>query len=301
MRNLLLPFVVIAVVISVTISFFIARGMSSHSTASESAYDRVMRTGVLRCAYGVWEPGIMHDPNTGEFSGIVYDLMQEAGKALNLKVEYVDEVDWANIAEDLQSHKADAHCAGVWATPARGRRLAFTDPIAFLPVTAFVREDDHRFDNNINAINKPDIKIAIIDDDVSEEVATRDFPQAQRVSRPQLGGVEDLLLMVMTHKADITFDGPNRFKPFDRQNPHKIRMVPTQNPIRMFPVTIAVDIHEHELLDVLNTTVHQMQDNGAFNRIKEKYGEKYAVDFLIPVVRPYDWKTWNSQNNQGKE
>ncbi|MCB1538662.1 MAG: amino acid ABC transporter substrate-binding protein [Rhodospirillales bacterium] len=256
----------------------------------ESAYDRVMRTGVLRCAYGLWEPAVMRDPNTGEMSGIMYDLMQEIGKALNLKIEYNLEVDWSQIAEALQAGKADAHCAGIWATPARGRRLAFTDPISFLPATAFVREGDTRFDHKPEAINDPTVTIAIIDDDVSQEIASRDYPLAKTVSRPQIGAVEDLLVMVMTGKADVTFDGPDRFEAFNRSNPGKIRMVPTARPIRIFPNTIAVDIHEHEMVHMLNTAIHQMQDNGTFDRLKKKYGAKgYPVDFLLPVERPYKW------------
>lgn len=260
------------------------------SAKKETAYDRVIHTGVLRCAYGIWEPGVMRDPNTGQIAGFVVDFMNEMGKALNLKVEYNLEVDWAQIAEALQAGKADAHCAGVWATPARGRQMAFTDPMSFLPTVAFVREGDTRFDKNLKAINSPDVTIAVIDDDVSEEIATHDFPLARRVSRPQIGAVEDLMVMVMNKKADITFDGPNRFEPFSRNNPGKLRMVPTERPMRIFPNVVAVDIHEQELLQMLNTAMHQMQDNGTFDKLKDAYRAKgYPVDYLLPVVRPYHW------------
>lgn len=255
----------------------------------ESAYDRVLKTGTLRCAYGVWEPGVMRDPNTGKFSGLIYDLVQEMGKALNLKIEYNLEVDWASIHTALQAGKADAHCAGVWATPARGRQLAFSDPISFLPAVAFVKAGDKRFDNNMDLVNSPDITIAIIDDDVSAEIAAQDYPKAKTFSIPQLSPVEGLMLAVATGKADITFDGPNRFEAFSRTNPGKIRMVPTPRPIRIFPNSIAVDIHEQELQDMLNTALHQMQDNGTFDRLKKNYGKQYPVDFLLPVERPYKW------------
>lgn len=270
------------------------------AVSKETAYERVLRTSVLKCSYGLWEPAVMRDPNTGELSGLIYDLMQEAGKALNIKIEFDHEIDWSAIATDLQAQKADAHCAGVWATPARGRQMAFTDPVSFLPAVAFVKANDKRFDQDINAINSPDVTIAIIDDDVSEEIATRDFPLAKRIARPQLGNVEDLLMMVADGKADITFDGPNRYKPYDAANPGKLRMLSTLKPIRIFPNTIAVDIHEQELLQMLNTTIHQLQDNGTFDRLKQKYAQKYLVDFLLPVVRPYDWQAWNSELNQGK-
>ena len=69
----------------------------------------------------------MRDPNTGKMSGFIYDIMQEVGRSLNLKVEYTLEVPWDSIPMSLQSGKADAHCAGIWATPSRGRVMAFSN------------------------------------------------------------------------------------------------------------------------------------------------------------------------------
>ena len=37
----------------------------------ETAYERVTRTGVLRCGYATWPPNVMKDPNTGKVSGII--------------------------------------------------------------------------------------------------------------------------------------------------------------------------------------------------------------------------------------
>jgi ABC-type amino acid transport substrate-binding protein len=69
----------------------------------------------------------MRDPNTGQFSGITYDFMQEVGKSMNIKVEYSMEVPWDSAAVALQTGKADAHCAGIWATPSRGK--SFVVPV----------------------------------------------------------------------------------------------------------------------------------------------------------------------------
>ncbi|MGE4352319.1 MAG: hypothetical protein AB7E52_09055, partial [Bdellovibrionales bacterium] len=42
--------------------FFLASSLQkSPIQLKETAYARVMRTGVLRCAYGLWEPAVMRD------------------------------------------------------------------------------------------------------------------------------------------------------------------------------------------------------------------------------------------------
>jgi len=290
MRNFSLSTVIVAVVISVAASFFMMRHLSTQQPMHETAYERVMRTGVLRCAYGLWEPSVMRNPNTGQFSGIIYDFMQEIGKSLNLKVEYSLEVPWDSAATALKSGKADAHCAGIWATPARGRVMTFSEPLFFSPTVAFARADDNRFDNNLERINQPDVTVALSDDDITTEIYQTDFPQAKKWSVPQFAPAEELLLALATNKADVTFNAPPRLRSFEKGYPDKVKIVPTTKPLRIFPDTIAVDIGDEELLHVLNTAIDQLIDSGTMDKIVAKYRAKYDVSFVVPVNRPYTWK-----------
>jgi ABC-type amino acid transport substrate-binding protein len=95
--------VAIAVLVTLIIEIFILPHNTSTQHSRETAYDRVMRTGVLRCAYGLWDPCVMRDPNTGKFSGIIYDFMQDLGKSINVKCDYVTEVPWDSIGVSLQT------------------------------------------------------------------------------------------------------------------------------------------------------------------------------------------------------
>jgi polar amino acid transport system substrate-binding protein len=285
MKNFLL--VALAVLIALAIQNFILPQAKLPEAKAETAYDRVMRTGVLRCAYGLWEPAVMRDPNTGQFSGLVYDIMQEVGKSLSLKVEYTLDVPWDSIGIALQTGKVDAHCAGVFATPARGRVMAFSNPLFFSRALAFARADDKRFDFNLERINQPDITVALSDDDITTEIYRKDFPRAKKYELPQLCPFEELFLAVATKKADVTFNGPTRLQTFEKGYPGKVKIIPTIKPLRIFPNTVAVDIKEEKLLHVLNTAINQMIDNGEIDKLVAKYRAKYNMDFLIPVARPY--------------
>ena len=54
--------VLLSVVLSLlAVSIYTGEGKSG---AKESAYDRVLRTGVLKCGYSVWPPYYTQDPNT---------------------------------------------------------------------------------------------------------------------------------------------------------------------------------------------------------------------------------------------
>jgi polar amino acid transport system substrate-binding protein len=286
--------VVVAVLITLSVQNFIVPHFVSRNqtteTKTESAYDRVMRTGVLRCAYGLWDPAVMRDPNTGKFSGIVYDFMQEVGKATGLKVEYTLEVPWDQIGVALHAGKVDAHCAGVCSTPARGRVMAFSHPIFFAPIAAFSRKNDHRFDYDLAKINQPDITVALSDDDITTEIYNTDFPKAKTFTLPQFSPPEELFLAIATNKADVTINGPSRLPNFDKSYPGKVQIIPTKVPLRMLANTIAVDIGEERLLHVLNTAIDQVIMNGAMDKLIEKYRTKYNMDFLVPVNWSYAWK-----------
>ena len=290
MSNSSFPSLVVAAVVAAAVSFIVVHGVGGPASHVETAYERVMRTGTLRCGYGLWEVGVMRDPNTGQFSGIVYDVMQEVGKSLNVKVDYALEMPWDSIGAALKSGKIDAHCAGIWATPARGRVMAFSEPLFFSPTVAFARADDGRFDNNLGRIDQPDVTVALSDDDITTEIYNNDYSHAKKFDLPALAPPEEMLLAVFNHKADVAFNSPSRLRSFEKGYPGKIKIIPSARPPRIFPDTISVDIGEQELLHVLNTAIDQAIDSGTVDKIVSKYRGKYDVSFVVPVNRPYTWK-----------
>jgi polar amino acid transport system substrate-binding protein len=294
MKNIFL--VVIGVLITLFVQNFVISHFVSHNettSKTESAYDRVMRTGVLHCAYGLWDPCVMRDPNTGKISGLIYDFMQEVGKATGLKVEYDLEIPWDSIGVALQSGKVDAHAAGIWATPARGRVMAFSHPLFFSPTVAFSRADDHRFDYNLERVNQPDITVALSDDDITTEIYKTEFPRAKVYQLPQLAPPEELLLAVATKKADVTFNSPPRLASFEKGYPGKVKIVPLKEPLRVYPDTIAVNMGDEKLLHVLNTAIDQLIRNGVMDKLVAKYKAKYNMNFLLPVACSHDWTKSN--------
>ncbi|MGE4352415.1 MAG: transporter substrate-binding domain-containing protein, partial [Bdellovibrionales bacterium] len=131
---------------------------------------------------------------------------------------------------------------------------------------------------------------ALSDDDLTTEIYAKDFPKAKKWELPQFAPPEELFLALMTHKADVTFNGPSRLRSFEKGYPGKIKIIPTEKPLRIFPNTLSVDIGEQELLHVLNTAIDQAIDSGVVDKLVLKYKANYDMSFLVPVTRPYIWK-----------
>ena len=60
--------------------------------SDHSVYDRVQKTNTIRCGYSTWDPLFYIDPKTGEKHGIFHDLMEEAGKRLDIKIVWAEEI-----------------------------------------------------------------------------------------------------------------------------------------------------------------------------------------------------------------
>ncbi|MFZ2619844.1 MAG: hypothetical protein WAX89_03130, partial [Alphaproteobacteria bacterium] len=77
MKNIALSFFVALLVCVIAVPLLL--GSAGQVTGRESLYERVQKKGVLRCEYGMESPMLGKDPNTGEFYGIVYDIVERVG------------------------------------------------------------------------------------------------------------------------------------------------------------------------------------------------------------------------------
>lgn len=256
-------------------------------SSAQPAYDRVMKTNTLRCAYALYPPFINKDPNTGKLSGYMVDVMAEVAKVTDIKIEWAEEIDFGAIAPALQSGRTDAFCSGMAMTPARGRVLAGSLPVTFGAIEAYVRQNDTRFDNAPQKINDPAIKIEVNAGDLSEHVAKRFFPQATLTYRGTVGGEDQLFLDVATKKADLTISGPSNLSAFNKNNAaDALRKIPMVRPLYLVPGVIAVETHETALLNLINAALQDLIDNGEIETLMKKtFGKDFGTAYLPPQRR----------------
>jgi ABC-type amino acid transport substrate-binding protein len=271
-----------AVAVTLAIQNFAFSNKPSDTAKTETAYDRVMRTGTLRCAYAIYPPYLTKDANSGKIGGVMAEMMAGFELTSGIKIEWGPEIDWANIAPTLQTGKADAFCAGMWLTPGRGKVVAGSKPIFFNIVEAYARQDDKRFDNNRDRINKPDVRISVNLGDVSEEIAIQSFPLAQRVYIGEMGGQEQLFIDVANNKADMTVSGPTNLSTYNLNNAKiALRKIEFDEPLRTFQNVIGVDIHEQALLNLINATLVSVITSGIHDRaLKNNVGTDYNVSYI---------------------
>src|ERR1700735_3304508 len=97
--------ILISAVVALAVAWFAVAKLpqSASSVKTATAYERVMRTGTIRCGYVRWYPYFTKELKTGELSGLNYDAMAAIGEELDLKIEWAEEVGWGNLGEGLKT------------------------------------------------------------------------------------------------------------------------------------------------------------------------------------------------------
>lgn len=282
MRN---GFVILgAAVVAAAATSFLMNKDAVVTSRKESAFERVMRTGVLRCGYNTWPPAVMLDPTSGKLAGLIPTLVEEAAKGVNLKVEWVEQVGWGEFAQALAQGRFDAMCAGAWQIKEVASQVAFTRPIFYNPVYAYVRTDEKRY-TDYGSLKRAGTRFATSDGDMGSLIAEDDFPNAIQVSRPALADPTTKLIDVAQGKADVVMMEPSTFADYNSKNPGKLKLL-TPQPYRSFAASLlAVNIHEQALLQMFNTVLIEMELQGSIAKITRDQVSDPTL-FVLPA-KPY--------------
>lgn len=261
-----------------------SRNNTSTEQTTKTLYQKILERGSIKVGYVSYPPSfIVNSDKT--FSGIFYEVLEKIGENLGLKIEYVQEVSWDNMIETIKSGKIDMVCTGIWPTSQRGKHVDFANPFSYSVVKAYTYAGNQKFDNNLSAINSPEVKISSIDGEMTSIIANMDFPKAIRVDITQLTGVSQTLLEVKNRKAEVTFVEPIVALEFLEKNPNSIREIKGVKLLRVFPNSMMVPKNEEDFKSTLNIAINELINNGFIDRVIDKY-EKYPGSYSR-VQLPY--------------
>jgi polar amino acid transport system substrate-binding protein len=281
--------ITLIIILSFAVAFatvkYVAPYNGSATVGKESAFDRVMRTGVLRCGYYVFAPVTVRDPNTGKLSGLSVDMMERIAASANLKVEWTEEVDFGNWLPGLKAGRFDAICTGMWPEASLAREASFTRPTFYAGINVYARGDDHRFDNNFAAINSPDITMAVIEGNATALLAESYFPQAKLLRLPQNSPGGTQAENVTTKKADLLLWDENCVFEYLKANPGGLHNVAPDHPVKVMPFELVVNLGECMLRDLLDVGLQSLEDTGATNQLLDKW-ERVPGSFYR-MAKPY--------------
>lgn len=237
---------------------------------AEPNLNRVNKTNTLRCGYVPYPPSLTKDMKTGEWSGFDYEIVKTIADRLQLDVEYAVETGWATVVPDLKSKKFDMLCSGYWVHPNVGKFALFSRPAFFQPVFVVARADDQRFNKNQN-LNDAKLTMVALDGDNPVNIAKADFPLTKVFTLPNMTDFSQVLVNVVNKKADFTIVDAVTFGRYNKNNPGKLKIVATDKPIRVYPVSYVFSEEDIVFRDAVNAALDEMILDGTVDRIFDKY------------------------------
>lgn len=250
----------------------------------ETVYERVMRTGTIRCGYVSYPPYVIKNINTGAITGIWADLMDEVGNQLSLGIEWTEEVGTGDQLVALQSGRFDALCTGALSVPARARAVNFTQPFYYDPLYVVVRPEDVERFKDVTKLNSPDYTMMVLEGEAAHYIALDRFPNARIVTQPSLTDPGQRFLDIVHGKGDASLVGMSNFHIFDTHNPGALAILDA-HPLTASKAGIVVAKGEFDLWKMLDTTVGFLNDTGFTKSIAEKY-DNVIVPVLPPALKP---------------
>ena len=275
------------VVLTIVVSLLTVK-LSGSSTGSigSSVYDKVVSSGTVRACYVVYPPASIKDPNTGELSGVFVETLNKAAENMGLKVDWSTEVGWGEMIEALNSSKCDIIGSPAWSNSTRGKSAEFSQPVYYSAINAYVRASDNRFNGDITIANNASYKLATVDGETSQVIASRQFPKAQTLQLPQLTDVSQMLLNVVDGKADMAFLEPTVANLYIKNNPGKIKNVSVVRPVVVYGNVMLIKKGEFTFKSAIDNAIIELLNNGYVDGVINNYEKDYPGGFYRVSV-PY--------------
>lgn len=208
--------------------------------------------------------------------------MNAVGRNLGYKIDWVMEVGVGEVVTALETNKFDVMCATLWPSPSRIKSLTMTKPVFYNAAYAYVRADDKRFDGDLNKANKQDVVLAGIDGDYTQDLNKEKLPLATENRLPQTASGSEMLLQVVSKKADIVFTPADTVFEFSKTNPNLLRRIEGIGPVRVYGEMMTMKNGETELKNQLDIAIEQLVNDGVIKQLTDKYRKEYNSTFYPP-------------------
>ena len=199
------------------LAFCAAMSSAAHAQTAEGYWQKVQKSGTLRCGAAVAAPYVMRDPATGEYSGFFSDLCRQFADVLKVKPKFVDST-WDNLVAGLQAGKWDMALA-LNRTPVRAMAVNFSIAAMQYEISLAYNKQNTKLPKapkSIADIDKPGVTLAVMSGTSQDKAISAAVKQAQVLRLP---GNDETRLAVMSKRADLLVDASDSNQLFLQSNP----------------------------------------------------------------------------------
>ncbi|BBP74274.1 amino acid ABC transporter substrate-binding protein [Pseudomonas gingeri NCPPB 3146 = LMG 5327] len=235
------------------------------------AIDEAVRRGSLKVGTNpTYMPFQMTD-RQGRVVGFEIDLLHEMSKSLGVKLELLPS-GYPELIPNLLAGKTDLVASGMTLTQERNLRLNFSDPFIVVGQTLLIPLALANKVQSFEDLNEPGYRLRVKAGTTGEIVARRMIGKAQLVSyATEEEGVQD----VIDGKADaFIHDAPYNLVAVNKLGQGKLLCL--EQPFTYEPLAFGLKKGDHDSLNWINHFLHQIAEDGTYDRIHDKWFKETA-------------------------
>ena len=191
--------------------------VSASAQTSESYWQGVQKSGVLRCGAAVAPPYVMRNPSTGEYSGFFADLCKDFAAVLKVKPQFVDTT-WDNIVAGLQSGKWDMSLA-LNRTPTRAMAINFSSAAMQYQISMVYNKTNKKIPGGMKSVadvDKAGVTLAVMSGSAQDKAISAAVTKATILRLPTN---DETRLALTAKRADMVVDASDTNQLLVQSNP----------------------------------------------------------------------------------
>lgn len=226
-----------------------------------SNLDDIKAAGVLKIGTeGTYAPFTFHD-KTGALVGFDVEIGQAIAERLGVKAEFL-EGRWDGLIAGLDANRYDTVINQVGITEERKKKYDFSEPYIASKAALIVKADNEDIKSFDDLKGKK-----------SAQSLTSNFGKLAEASGAELVGTDGFdqsIQLVLNGRADATVNDSLSFLDFKKHKPDaNVKIAATQDKADYSGIIIRKG--EPELLAAINEALKQIQSDGTYQKISEKY------------------------------
>lgn len=247
-------------------------GITGAVQAQSPAIERVDKQKVLRVGWAVWHPYVFRDPKNNQVQGISYELINEMGKAMGVRIEWVED-NWSTLPAGIQANKFEiTNLMAI--TPPRAEVVGFSEPVTKHGLSLLAPKAEVAKTRGWQDWDRPGVRIAVTLGANSDMFVTEKFKKAEIVRLKTVP--ENVLALVSgrVHAHASTIDALNTIQ---KEHP-QFAIVPGS--YGGSEVAFALPKGDAQLASRVNQFVRDAKKSGRIKQLLDKYGleASFAVD-----------------------
>lgn len=247
-------------------------GLAGAALAQTPALDRIEKNKTLRVGWAVWHPYVFRDPRSNQVQGISYDLVNDLGKAMGVKIEWVEDA-WATLPAGIQASKFEiTNLMAI--TPPRAEAVGFSSAVTKHGLSLIAPQAEVAKTKSWEDWDKPGIKIAVTLGANSDLFVTEKFKRAEIV---RLKTVPENVLALVSGRVHAHASTIDALKTIQKEHP-QMAIVPGS--YGGSEVAFALPKGDAQLAARINKFVQDSKQSGRIKELLAKYGleASFAVD-----------------------